>query len=219
MLKILGKLPQEPFGLALSGGIDSMTIANFLLQGNKGFTAFHFNHGTPHGEQAEKFVVSWCTKNKIHLVLDHIDNYEEEYSDREWSGPQEWYRWVRYMFFKSHSNHNIILAHHLDDVLETWLFSSFHGNGKLIPYKIGNCIRPFLLTSKDDIKSYAIRNDVKWIEDSSNAKNDYMRNRIRNKIVPEIEIINPGIRKHIARMVNDMYNRYLENEPEYWRGY
>jgi len=219
MIKILGKLPNKKIGLALSGGIDSMSIAHFLLNGKKNFIAYYFNHGTVHGEKAEKFVTKWCRDNGVTLVTGHIDDTKNEYSDRAWSGPQEYYRWCRYLFLGQHENRNIILAHHLDDVLETWLFSLFHGNGKVIPYEIRNCVRPFLLTAKEEIKAYAVRHDVEWIEDESNGEVDYMRNRIRHNIIPEVETINPGIRKHVARMVNDMYNRYQQNEKEYWKGY
>lgn len=195
-----------------------MVVADFLLKGRKEFKVFYFNHGTVHGEKAEKFVVQWCKDNLVEYEMGHIDNVEEDYS-REWNGPQEWYRWCRYCFLGSFSDYNIILAHHLDDVLETWLFSNFHGNGKVIPYTVGNCVRPFLLTTKDRIRAYAERHDVKWIEDESNSEVDYNRNRIRHNIVPEVEVINPGIRKHIARMVKDMYNRYEKGEEQYWKGY
>lgn len=219
MLKMIGNLPDRNIGLALSGGIDSMVIANFLIKGRKNFKAFYFNHGTVHGEKAEKFVVQWCKDNQVEYELGHIEEIADEYSDRAWNGPQEWYRWCRYCFLGSHSDHSIILAHHLDDVLETWLFSNFHGDGKVIPYKIGNCVRPFLLTSKEKIRAYAERHDVEWIEDESNGAVDYNRNRIRHNIVPEVEIINPGIRKRMARLVQDMYERFEMGDPDYWKGY
>lgn len=210
MIKLLGNLPTDRIGLALSGGIDSMTIAHFLLNGRKDFKAFYFNHGTEHGEKAEKFVRQWCQDNNVPLEVERID--EDEYSDRVWQGPQEFYRFARYMFLGEHSDHNIILGHHLDDVLETWLFSTFHGSSKLIQYKVRNCIRPFLLSSKEDIRAYAERHNVKWIEDESNSQTEYMRNHIRHNIVPEVEKVNPGIRKHIARMVYSRYNKDCENE-------
>lgn len=224
MIKILGELPKRNIGLALSGGIDSMTIANFLLRGRRRFTAFYFNHGTVHGEKAEKFVSQWCRNNAITLIKGHIEDNEDEFSEDEFSekdfgGPQAWYRWCRYLFFSYFNEYNIIFAHHLDDVLETWLFSSFHGNPKVIPYKKGHCVRPFLLTTKEAIKAQAARYDVEWIEDESNSETDYMRNRIRHNIIPEVEKVNPGIRKNVARMVNRMYDRYLSGEKDYWKGF
>lgn len=217
MIKILGNLPTENIGLALSGGVDSMVIANFLLEGRKKFTAFYFNHGTVHGEKAEKFVRKWCDANDVPLITDHIS---EEYDPAEYEGPQDFYRTHRYRFLAKYADeYNIMLAHHLDDVMETWLFSTFHGEPKLIPYMVGTLpiCRPFLLTTKEDIKAYAVRHDVEWIEDESNGELDYMRNRIRHKIIPEVEKINPGVRKNVARMVQAMYDRYLENDSYYWK--
>jgi tRNA(Ile)-lysidine synthase len=217
MIKILGELPKRNIGLALSGGIDSMTIANFLLRGRKEFTAFYFNHGTVHGEKAEKFVRKWCDENDVPLIVGYI---KEEYDPMVYDGPQDFYRCNRHGFLFGHSNeYNIMLAHHLDDVMETWLFSTFHGTPKLIPYEVRNrasMCRPFLLTTKEDIRAYVVRHDVEWIEDESNGELDYMRNRIRHQIIPEVEKINPGVRKHVARMIQDMYNRYLEDSKYYW---
>jgi len=212
-MKLLGKLPTTQIGLALSGGIDSMSIATFLLNGRKNFTAFYFNHGTVHGEKAEKFVTKWCDDKGVPINLGHIEDSRHEYDTRDWKGPQEFYRHARYSFLKQYGDYRIILGHHLDDVLETWLFSTFHGNSKIIPYCIGNCIRPFMLTTKEQIRAYAVRHDVEWIEDDSNRSVDYMRNRIRHNIVPEVEKVNPGIRKRIARMVLDCYNK--ENDLYY----
>lgn len=221
-MKILGNLPRQDetkIGLALSGGIDSMCVAHFLLNGRKDFTAFYFNHGTVHGEKAEKFVREWCSTHGVPLEVGHINDSEGEYYHREWKGPQEYYRWRRYLFLGQYDDHSIILAHHLDDVLETWLFSTFHGDGKVIPYKVANYIRPFLLSTKESIRAYAERHSVQWIEDESNSTVDYARNRIRHNIVPEVDVINPGIRKRIARMVIDMHTRFEKSEKDYWKGY
>lgn len=217
MIKILGKLPEGNIGLALSGGVDSMTIANFLLRGRKPFVAFYFNHGTVHGEKAAKFVRSWCDGNGIKLFTQRLAEESKAAID-DHEGPQDFYRAYRYQFLKEYNGYNILMAHHLDDVLETWLFSSFHGTPKVIPYKAqgSKITRPFLLTSREDIMAYAIRHDVEWIEDESNSECNYMRNHIRHKIVPQVEKVNPGIRKHVARMVKDMYNRYQRNEAYYW---
>jgi tRNA(Ile)-lysidine synthase len=196
MLKLLGNLPQDNLALALSGGVDSMSIAHFLLRGRKDFTVFHFNHGTEHGYEAEKFVVRWCTDHNVpYMTMTNKQTYEPKY----WNGKQDFFREQRYKFFNRFSDYNIILAHHLDDVLETWLFSTFHGQAKLIPYQRGHMIRPFLLSSKADILDYAQHNGVEWIEDESNAEIDYMRNYIRHEIIPKVEHVNPGIRKVIRR--------------------
>lgn len=199
MLKIMGQLPQENIGLALSGGIDSMTVAHFLLEGRKDFTAFHFDHGTEHGAEAEEFVYQWCQDNNVPLIQESLTaNHEKMFEEMKCSR-QEFYRNMRYKFFNSFPKYNIIMAHHLDDVLETWLFSTIHGQGKVIPYRRDHIIRPFLKTAREDIVDYAKRHDVQWIDDPSNNETDYMRNYIRHELVPRVEHVNPGIRKMLRR--------------------
>lgn len=209
MLKIVGKLPQENIGLALSGGVDSMTVAQFLLEGHKDFTAFHFNHGTEHSDEAEEFVTRWCDEHVVPLIkIKNPNSYNSNtamlsHQDGSlvYKGLQDFYRQMRYKFFNSYPMYNIILAHHLDDVLETWLFSTFHGKAKLIPYRRDHMIRPFLKTSREEILDYAEHHDVEWIDDPSNDETDYMRNYIRHEIVPRVETVNPGIRKMLSRKI------------------
>ena len=82
---------------------------------------------------------------------------------------EEFWRDERYRFLESLNSNFIITCHHLDDCVETWLMSSFHGRSKLIPYKRNDSIyRPFLMTSKKTIKDYAERKKVKWLDDPSN---------------------------------------------------
>jgi tRNA(Ile)-lysidine synthase len=87
----------------------------------------------------------------------------------------------------------VVTGHHLGDAIETWIFTSLHGDSKLIPYSRGNVIRPFLITPKEEIRSWASRRNLTWIEDESNIDPRYMRNRIRMHIVPEALKVNPGL--------------------------
>ena len=94
----------------------------------------------------------------------------------------------------------------MDDCVETWLMSSFHGNPKLIPYKRNDRIyRPFLMTERKEISNYADRHGVDYIEDPSNASFNYMRNHIRHNIVPLVLKVNPGIRKTIRKKLFETY--------------
>ncbi len=95
----------------------------------------------------------------------------------------------------------VITAHHLDDCVETWLFSAIHGNPKTIAYNYANVIRPFLLYKKEFMTAWCVKNNVKWIEDLTNFDTKYARNRIRHNIVPQALKINPGLHKVVARQV------------------
>jgi len=96
----------------------------------------------------------------------------------------------------------IITAHHLDDAVETYLFSSFHGTSKTIPYNRKKVIRPFLLTRKSEFEAWCANKNVPYWSDASNKDLRFARNRIRHAIMPEVLRVNPGIHKVVAKMIN-----------------
>lgn len=120
---------------------------------------------------------------------------------------EAFWREQRYSFFSHFKEKPIIMAHHLDDCVETYVFSMINGNGFTIPYSNGNIIRPFLLTKKEDMVNWCERKCIPWQEDETNSVNDFTRNRIRNVILPEIKKINPGIQKVVAKKVKSEYIR------------
>lgn len=198
MIKILGNLPEKVY-VACSGGPDSMAILDFLIRGKRDVTVAHFNHDTPFGRFAEKFVTNHCKENNIKLVTGKIQR--EKRPNESW---EEYWRNERYRFFESLDG-PIITAHHLDDVVEWWTFTSFHGNPRLIPYKRDKTIRPFLLTSKEEIWSWVDRKNVPYVTDPSNFDEKYMRSLIRKNIVPEALRVNPGLRKVMKKKVLKEY--------------
>tara|TARA_Y100000592_G_scaffold93178_1_gene155979 strand:+ start:51 stop:311 length:261 start_codon:yes stop_codon:yes gene_type:complete len=84
--------------------------------------------------------------------------------------------------------------------------SSFHGQSKLIPFqRNSNIFRPFLMTSKKSIKDYAIKKQVKWLQDPSNQKTNFMRNHVRHNVMPQVLKVNPGIRNTIRKKLIETY--------------
>jgi len=204
MIRIIGKIPPK-VTVACSGGVDSMSVVRFLLNGKRKVRLAYFNHDTSHSKESEHFVRSFAAKNKLILTVGRVKGIKERSSSLE-----EFWRKERYNFLDSLNERNIITCHHLDDVVETWLFSSFHGNPKMIPYKRGDRIyRPFLMTEKKEILNYAERQDVEWIEDPSNRMTkNIMRNHIRHNVMPEVLKVNPGIRKTIRKKLIEIYKDY-----------
>jgi len=200
-MKLLGRIPNK-VAIAFSGGIDSVVVAHFLMQSKREVSLLYFNHGTDHGNDAEEFVFKFAEDNQVGLLSFNISNYPPRPDD---SSPEEWWRLCRYDFLEGHID-PIITCHHLDDQVETWLFSAMHNYPKLIPYRRNNIIRPFLLTKKSEIHAYAAKHKLSWIQDESNSDVNYPRNRIRHNIVPEALKINPGLHKVIARKVEEEYN-------------
>lgn len=196
-IRILNKIPRE-INVAVSGGVDSMAVLDFLSRGKK-VRAMYFNHGTEYGERCEKFLVDYCKIKDIELC---IGKYGER--DLSKSKEEDW-RDQRYSFLESNNLGNkIITCHHLDDVIETWIFSSLHGMSKLIPYRRNEVIRPFLLNKKDVFYNWCDRKKIPYIEDPSNKDDDYMRNYIRNNIVKHALVINPGLHKNLKKKIIEL---------------
>ena len=199
MIRILKKIPKK-VTVACSGGIDSVAVVNFLLEGRRKVELAYFNHDTMHAKEAQNFVEDYAEKNKLKLHIGSVKGVRGKRSI------EEFWRDERYEFFNTLDSNFIITCHHLDDVVETWIMSSFHGQGKLIPYKREpNIYRPFLMTEKLSIKRYAKQRNLEWIDDPSNSHQNYMRNYIRHNVVPHALKVNPGIRKTIRKKLIEIY--------------
>lgn len=196
MIKIQGKLPRK-FFLACSGGIDSMAALHFL-KNNHDITVLHFNHGTAHGQKAEPWLIKYCRQNDIPFIMDRVRETIPPGPSKE-----EWWREKRYRFFDSYPGYPVVTCHHLDDCVETWIWSSLHGTGKIIPYRRKHIIRPFRLTRKRDFELWARMKNVPFLEDDSNTDLCYTRNYIRHEMMPHILKVNPGIHKTISKKVKE----------------
>lgn len=191
MIKLFDTLPESPT-IALSGGVDSMAVADFISRTRNIRCAF-FHHGTPTSEAAHDFLGEYCGKRGWNLVVGRlVDAKPAEAS------PEEWWRVKRYEFLDE-LGAGVVTAHHLDDCLETWIWSSLHGTPKVIPYRRNRVVRPFLLTKKADLVNWAKRNIVPWVDDASNSDPRYMRNYIRQNMVHHALHVNPGLHKVVAR--------------------
>ncbi|MBL18246.1 MAG: tRNA lysidine(34) synthetase TilS [Flavobacteriaceae bacterium] len=199
MIRIIGQIPKN-ITVACSGGIDSMVFVHFLLQGRRNVNLAYFNHDTQHSHKAQKFVENYAKQSNLDLFIGRVKGRKGKRS------LEEFWRDERYDFLQRIGGNYTITCHHLDDCVETWLMSSFHGQTKLIPFKRSeNIFRPFLMTSKKIIKQYAERKSVDWIEDPSNQHTNFMRNHVRYNIIPQVLIVNPGIRSTIRKKLIETY--------------
>jgi len=195
MIKLQGKLPRELF-LACSGGIDSMAALDFL-RNNHDVSVVFFDHGTETSHYAQAHVVNYCSQNNIDFLYGTSNSTKNK--DQSW---EEYWRKERYKFLHS-INGTVVTAHHLDDCVETWVWSSMHGTGKIIPYANKNVIRPFRGTRKRDLELWCRLNNVPWIEDDTNTDTCYTRNYIRHEMMPHVLRVNPGIHKTIGKKVRE----------------
>ena len=196
MIQILGDIPYE-IAVATSGGADSMAALDFLRRTRK-VIALHYNHGTPSANKAEDLVKQYCIAHEIPLYIG-VNNQQPP------SGVsmEAWWREKRYDFFERTTDLPVVTAHHLDDAVENWIFTSMHGHPFLIPNARDRYIRPFLLTRKADFVDWCDRKYVPFVEDPSNNDTKYRRNYIRHTLMPHALEINPGIHKTIKKKIID----------------
>jgi tRNA(Ile)-lysidine synthase len=201
MIKIQGKIPRKVM-IAVSGGVDSMAVLDFLRRSHE-VEVFHFNHGTSHSKEAEECVRQYVAKYDLPFQIRGI----------HWPDPpkgmsrEEYWREARYEWMDSYASRHlpVITCHHLDDCVETWIWSSMHGTGKIVPYRRNEIIRPFRGTRKRDLELWAAMHSVPYVEDDSNADTCYTRNYIRHEMMPHVLRVNPGIHKTILKKVKDEY--------------
>jgi len=197
----LKNLVHEPenhtYLLAVSGGADSMVLASLFRDfGNKNqdsefqFHVAHINYKLRGNDSDldQKTVQDFCEKNHIKFHL-----YEVSEKDRKPENSiQLWARELRYTFFKEIQEKEklefLVTAHHLNDQLETFIINLSKAAGinglSGIPSNDNYILRPLLNFSKKEIYQFAEENTIEFREDLSNKKNDYLRNKIRNEIVP-----------------------------------
>ena len=197
MIKLQGKLPRKIM-IAVSGGVDSMAALDFLRR-NHEVEVFHFNHGTEHSKVAEDCVRRYVQKYDLPFQIRGISKqHKPKGMSQEDYWRQERYAWID-MFANSHLP--VVTCHHLEDCVETWVWSSMHGTGKIVPRTRGNVLRPFRQTRKRDFQLWADLNNIEYVEDSSNTDTSYIRNYVRHEMMPHVLRVNPGIYKTISKKV------------------
>lgn len=176
--------------LAVSGGIDSMVLLeSFFRDEPENIVVAHFNHGTrTSADLDEQFVFSRCKELKVSFETMKImlgEGVSEELA-----------RQKRYDFLYHVANKyggEIYTAHHLDDLIESIAINLIRGTGwrGLTPFSDNRIHRPFIERGfyKTDILRFAAENKVLFREDPTNATDDYLRNRVRSKllIMPRVE--------------------------------
>ena len=201
---------------ALSGGVDSMTLLNILLElkdeYNLKISAAYINHNLrgKESDREEKFIREYLKKRSLRFFIKSID---KSYWDNLKSESIEMAaRNVRYLFFNETALKNnidfIATAHNLNDRIETYFLQLFRAGGidtlRSIPIKNKNIIRPLLTVSRDEIEKYIYNKNIEFIEDSSNKKNIFKRNIIRNKLLPIFREIHPDYEKSFLHVFSFM---------------
>lgn len=193
-------LKEKKLLLAISGGIDSMVLALLLKQLHYDVSLAHCNFKLRGNESDgdEKFVKDFASENDLKLFTTSFDT--ESFAKDNKLSIQVAARQLRYIWFHQLLQENsldyILTAHHLDDNLETFLINFTRGTGLEgltgIPVQNGKIVRPLLQFSRKEIEKFASENKIEWREDSSNASDKYLRNKLRHDIVPILKSLNPS---------------------------
>ena len=194
---------------ALSGGADSMYLLCRLLEGREkyGWTVYaaHFNHGLrPAAQRDEDFVRDWCKRQGVPLAAGRAD--VPAFVRREGLSVEEGARILRYRFLAETAEAEGLAltatGHHAGDNAETVLMNLIRGCGLKgltgIPQRRGNIVRPMLEVSRPEIEAYLKKHSVPHMEDETNADPAYTRNKVRLRLLPLLEELNPRAAEHIC---------------------
>lgn len=203
--------------VALSGGADSVSLLDIMckLKDELDITvgAAHLNHMI-RGYEAnrdEAYAAELCTRLSLPFYAERIDVPAIAKADgisEETAG-----RNARYAFFerlcKKHGYTKIATAHNRNDRAETVLMRIIRGTGidglSSIKYKRdGKIVRPILDLSRDGIEEYCRTNNLSYCTDSTNAVNDYTRNKVRNELIPMLrDNFNPKIIDSLCNLADN----------------
>ncbi|MFO7914602.1 MAG: tRNA lysidine(34) synthetase TilS [Candidatus Krumholzibacteriales bacterium] len=206
----------ETVTAAVSGGPDSMALLTILQRLSPSMelniTAAHFNHMIrPEAAEEAGLVSRYCKELKVPLVTGSADVPAE--AERSRTGMEEAARELRYSFLEDAAGRfaadSVALGHNLNDQAETVLHHIIRGSGIAglagIPPRRGIFIRPILCCSREEIESYVRENNIPFAVDRSNLDTGYLRNRIRNRLIPEIAAsYNPSITESLARLAENL---------------
>ncbi len=186
--------------LAVSGGIDSMVMASLLASEKITVGIAHINFGLRKKESDDdaRFVRAWAKRHRrpyFELKADTASYAKKHKLSIQEAAREIRYAWLHQIAAKEGFDH-VATAHQLDDSIETFFINLLRGTGIHglggIPVRNGIIIRPMLFASRDEVKDYANDHAIEFREDSSNRKDDYLRNRIRHHLIPLLKTLQPA---------------------------
>lgn len=196
---ILKQWPSEIDGhlsycVGLSGGIDSVVLLHLLNEARKfqqfKLSAIHVIHGISiHADEWADFCSRLCQQWGIPLQISQLQVIKQA-----GVGLENTARKLRYTEYKKTGANVMILAHHQDDQIET-IFSQIMRGSDVHNIaamrglsKRGEQFywRPLLAYTKEQLISYAMEHELSHVEDESNHDNSYLRNFLRNSIIPQL---------------------------------
>ena len=209
--------------IGVSSGPDSMALLHMLKNNLKcNLVCAHINHNVrKESAKEEQHLKEYCKKENIIFESTKITSYTKNNFENE-------AREKRYLFYEEllnkYNSHNLFLAHHGDDLIETIIMKIIRGSNiegyagiktysYLENYKI---IRPLLSLTKDDIIKYNKEHKIKYYLDYTNEDTKYTRNRYRKYILPFLKKEDKNIHLKFLKYSNTLqeYDNYINYEIE-----
>lgn len=215
--------------LAVSGGVDSVVLAELCHRSGFRFAIAHANFQL-RGEESERdeaFVTQLAQRYRVPFFTRRFDT--EAYATQHRQSVQEAARDLRYQWFRELLQENptwnyVATAHHADDQIETVVMNFFRGTGiaglrGILPRQ-QQLVRPLLAFHKAALLQFASGEGLHWVEDRSNATEKYTRNYFRLTILPLIEKVYPAAAVNIlgnAHRFRDMEVLYQQSMEHFRR--
>ena len=213
--------------VAVSGGIDSVSLCELCRQAGLNFEMAHGNFQLRGEESArdEYFVKSLAEHYRAWFHMKRFDT--EKYAEEQKISVQVAARELRYQWFnelinREPGNHQsfILTAHHANDNIETLLINFFKGTGirglhGIVP-KQNHIVRPLLFAKREEIELFAKAHNLPFVEDSSNLTDKYTRNYVRHKVIPAMQQVFPKAEENLLDNIerfNDielLYNQSID---------
>lgn len=209
--------------VTVSGGPDSVALLYVLNKYGYDIEAAHCNFHLrgDESDRDEAFVSRLCEKMKVKLHISHfntLDYAKEHHLSIEMAARELRYEWFEKLRLQIGAQW-IAVAHHRDDSNETMLLNLMRGtgiNGLLgIRPKNGCIVRPLLCISRDDIIEILNNGDLQYVTDSTNAEDEFKRNKVRLHIIPLMQTINPSVKEALSQTAEhlaeaaDIYNKVI----------
>lgn len=213
--------------LAVSGGVDSMVLANLMHRAGFNFAIAHVNFKLRgNAANLDQACVEQCA-NKIGVPFFTLNTNTKAYAKNHKVSIQMAARDLRYAFFNElateHRFDFVLTAHHQDDAMETLLINITRGTGiaglhGILPSQ-GKIRRPLLWASRKQVEDYAIQHKIVFRNDASNLEEKYHRNKIRLKVMPVLKELNPSLDKAFFNLMkNALTAEQIQNEYLQQRG-
>jgi len=214
--------PGDRILLAVSGGIDSVVLLNLMAAAgiDCGIAHCNFRLRASESDGDEEFVKQLGESSglQVHTRSFDTQDYATQYGiSLQMAARKLCYDWFEELR-KEHPYDLIATAHNMDDVVETFFINLIRGTGirglSGIKMRSGNLIRPLLFATRERITEYATEHDIAFREDSSNISTKYIRNKIRHRIIPQLQEINPGFKQGIISTIEKLRNTEIIYDHE-----